>query len=151
MSDGGVLRRDLSEHESRICDSAVTYGGFVLKLVNTGHVDLCGAGEASYGIAAKSTREWVPAVATGGAWTATASRPVEIQRVGEALVQVLATNQVIAIGDPLTTTAGGTVDLGTWSVPPTIAELRAHVGLALEAKGLNAGGVVKALLWIMWM
>ncbi len=153
MSDGGVLRNDLTEHESRITDSAITYGGFVLKLVGaTGHVDLAGADEASYGIACKSTREFIPAVATGGAWTAQTGVPCEIQRVGEALVQLLATNVILAIGDALQTTALGTVDKITYAgATPTLVELQSLVGIALEAKGANAGGVIKTLLCILWL
>ena len=49
MSDGGVLRDDLSEHESRVTDTAITYAGFVLKLETTGNVDLAGAANASIG------------------------------------------------------------------------------------------------------
>ena len=153
MSDGGVLRDDLTEHESRITDSAITYGGFVLKLVNTGHVDLAGADEASYGIACKSTREFIPAVATGGAWTAQADVPCEIQRVGEALVQLLATNAEITLGEIVQTAAGGTVDEMTYADEnnPTMTELRSVVGTALEGKAASAGGVIKVLLCILWI
>ena len=152
MSDGGVLRRDLTEFESRETDTAITYGGFVLKLMSTGHVDLAGADEISYGIATKSTREFVPNVATGGAWTAASGVQVPIQRVGEALVQLLATNAVITLGEALQTAAGGTVDEMTYgTTTPTLLELQSLVGIALEGKGASAGGVIKVLLCILWL
>lgn len=151
MADGGVLRRGLcgDEFESRIADSAIAAGGYVLKLINTGNVDLAGANENSYGISVKSTKEWVGDGMGGGTWTAQSGVPVLIQREGEALVQLLATNQVIAIGDPLMTTAGGTVDLGSWTASPTLTELRSLVGIANEAKGASAGGVINTILNIL--
>jgi len=152
MTDGGVLRRSLGgdEFESRVTDTAITYGGFVLKLVNTGNVDLAGADENSYGVATKSTREWIPDGLGGGAWTAQASVPCLIQREGEALIQLLATNVILAIGDVLQTTAGGTVDKITYAgATATLTELRSVVGLANEAIAANTGGVINCILGIM--
>jgi len=154
MVDGGVLRRSLGgdEFESRNADVAIAAGGYVLKLVNTGHVDLAAADEKSYGISTKSTKEFIPDGYGGGTWTAQANVPVLIQREGEALVQLLATNVAIAIADVLQTTAGGTVDLITYAGgTPTLVELQSVVGVANEAKDANSGGVIKCILGILRM
>ena len=151
MVDGGVLRMSLGgeEFESRIADSAIDYGGRVLKLMTTGHVDLCGADEQVYGIATKSTKEFIGDGYGGGVWTAQAAKPCLIQREGESLVQLLGTNVDIVIGDTLQSTAGGTIDKITYAgATPTLVELRSVVGRALEAKTNNTGGVIKMMLKI---
>jgi hypothetical protein len=151
MVDGGLLRSALSgeELESRIANSAIQAGGFVLKLINTGHVDLCGADEQVYGIAVKSTKEFVGDGYGGGSWTAAANVPCLIQREGEALLQVKAGNAEIAIGATLQSTAGGTVDLITYvGATPTLVELRSVVGRALEFKAGAAAGLIKVMLKI---
>jgi len=152
MADGGMLRPGLcgEEHESRIADSAIQAGGYVVKLVNTGHVDLAGADENAYAITVKSTKEFIGDGMGGGAWTAQASKPVRLQREGEALVQLLATNVAIVISDVLQTAAGGTVDKVTYAgATPTLAELQSVVGVANEAKDANSGGVIKCILNIL--
>jgi len=152
MVDGGTLRTALSgeEMESRICDTAIQAGGFVLKMVTaTGHIDLCGADERVYGISVKSTKEFIGDGYGGGTWTAQNTKPTLIQREGEALVQLLAGNAAIVYGDTLQSTAGGTVDLITYvGATPTLVELRSVVGRALEAKGGAVGGVIKVMLAI---
>jgi hypothetical protein len=150
MADGGLLRPNLEEFESRIADSAIEAGGYVVKLLSTGHVDLAGADENSYAVTVKSTKEWVGDGLGGGSWTAQASKPCQLQRVGEALVQLLATNVAIATADVLQTTAGGTVDKITYAgATPTLAELQSVVGVAMEAKDANSGGVIKCILNIL--
>ena len=153
MVDGGVLRPAIcgEEYESRIADTAIQAGGYVLKMVTaTGHVDLCGADERVWGIATKSTKEYVGDGLGGGAWTAVITKPVQIQREGEALVQLLAANAAIVYGDTLQSTAGGTCDLITYAGgTPTLIELRSIVGRALEKQGGSSGsGVIKVMLAI---
>ena len=155
MTDGGVLRHSLGGMEgleSRVADSAIVAAGYVVKLLSTGHVDLAGADEKAYGVTVKSTKEFINDGLGGGVWTAQASKPVTIQREGESLVQLLATNVQIAIADVLQTTAGGTVDTITYAgATPTLVELQSVVGIANEAKAANAGGVIKCILGILRM
>ena len=152
MVDGGVLRPGLcgEEYESRICDTAIQAGGFVVKMVTaTGHIDLCGADERVYAVTTKSTKEFIGDGYGGGAWTAVVTKPTQLQREGEALVQLLPANVPIVYGDTLQSTAGGTVDLVTYAgATPTLVELRSVVGRALETKGNAVGGVIKVMLAI---
>jgi len=141
-----VLRPE--DMESRITDTAVTAEGHVMSIVTaTGHVDLCAVNGIAYAVAYSSTEEYI-----NSAWTAQASVPVALIRAPGTIVrlQLLATNQAITRGDPIKTSTLGHVDLGTWSVPPTIAELRAFCGKALESKALNTGGTILVLWKPTW-
>lgn len=139
--------READTMESRITDAAITARGFILRLLNTGHVTLAGADQAFCGVAYTDTK--IPVSAADGSltYTATASLPVSIQRVGAAVVQVLATNAAIAIGRVIQTAAGGTVDLFTPAgATPTGVELDSIVGIALDAVAINTGGTIRAWL-----
>lgn len=107
---------------------AITDAGYVLKLNTDGEVALCGAGERPIGISFKSTYNETSGVAEDHVKVGVITlRPGTIVNV-----KLLATNAAIDEGDLLETAAGGTVDLksGAGYV----------VGVALEARGLNAGG-----------
>lgn len=136
------------EMESRITDLAISAKGFILRLVAvTGHVTLAGADEKFYGVAYTDTK--VPVTAADGSmtYTATASLPVAIQTDGVAVVQVLATNTAIAIGQAVQTAAGGRVNIFTPAgATPTGVELESIVGTALDTKALNAGGTMRVRL-----
>lgn len=130
--------------ESRVCDSAVSYSGLVVYLLSTGHVDLATSATHVYGVCLKSTEEWV-----NGAWTAQSGKPVTLQFEGVAVVRCDATHTAIAIGDPVKMDTAGYVNKGSFSTPPTLAELQNHVGIALSALALNTAGTVRVRLCML--
>jgi len=130
--------------ESRITDSAISYAGLVVYLLSTGHVDLATSATHVYGVTLKSTEEWV-----AGAWTAQASVPVTLQFEGVAVCRCDATHTAIAIGDPVRVDTAGYVNQGSFSTPPTRAELQNHVGIALSALALNTAGTVRVRLCML--
>lgn len=107
---------------------AIPDAGYVLAVNADGEMALCGAGGQPAGISFKSTYN-----EASGSAEADVKVGVIMLRPGTIVnVKLLATNAVIDEGDQLETAAGGTVDLKSGA--------GFIVGIALEARGLNAGG-----------
>lgn len=107
---------------------AITDAGYVLALNTDGKVALCGAGAKPIGISFKSTYN----EASGSTETDVKVGVITLRPGTIVNVRLLATNAAIDENDLLETTAGGTVDLKSGA--------GYIVGVALEARGANAGG-----------
>jgi hypothetical protein len=153
----GALVREVGISTYRTTVDALAESGFVLHLEQSGGnqgkvIKTASSNLKVYGIAATSTK-------TNGTGTATdisgaAGVEVAIIRNGEVNVQLSATNAAITEGDLLVAIAGGFVDLyvddavlaDLAAVRTALDEIGMIVGMAEEAKAMNAGGTIRCNL-----
>ncbi|MDD2255198.1 MAG: hypothetical protein PHT97_10855 [Methanoculleus sp.] len=127
-TDGGLTNP--ADAQSFVIGEAISQAGTLVKLADTGKMMICGAGEEPDGYMMTDTKDHVTEVAMANVY-----RGVGSFIPGRKIrVPVLATNDDIAIGDKLETTAGGTVDKKSGA--------GYLIGKALEAVASNAGGFV---------
>jgi len=127
-----------------VCTDALDNWGYVLTFDSTNcQLALATATDMPVGIAQTSTVNYITNVAT-------ANQEVNVKREGVCYVRLLATNTAFNCGDYVATAAGGYCDVAAINTAGTIAQYHNSVsyivGIALEAKGANAGGTVRVLL-----
>jgi len=146
---GGMIRpAGKDEYPSYKFTTGSDKKGVVVKKTGADTVDIAGAGEKPFGITLEDTKhprteavqkdQYVPIADIG-------------QNGAVVSIPLLATNAAIAVGDYLGTAAGGTVNKITWrtdTLANFIADMDDIVAVALEAKPINSGGYIKALLFI---
>jgi len=127
-TDGGIVNPAMGQ--SFVIGEAISVAGTLVKLVNTGKMMMCDAGDEPDGYMLTDTKDRVTEVAL-----ANVHRGVGALVEGHKIVVPLSANNAdIAIGDELETAAGGTVDKKSgagWIV-----------GKALEAVPAGTGGFI---------